>query len=117
MGCERTGVGEVEGERSVCCVCVEDGWGLQVHRSRTGRGQEREAFQNAYPQTPAPLSNLHFLPRPPTDTLHLLEEKFKCCTAVASSDIQAFEYQRDQKFVRLLFSVPSRTNWIFDQNK
>lgn len=45
MGCERTRVGEAEGERNVLCVCVGDGWGLQVYCSRTGRGQKREAFQ------------------------------------------------------------------------
>lgn len=77
IGCERKTVGEVEGERSACCVCVGDGWGLQVYCSRTGRGQKKRGSSNAYPQTPAPLSDLHFLPWPPTDALHLLEEKFK----------------------------------------
>lgn len=35
---------------------------------------EKVGFSNAYPQTPGPLSNLHLLPRPPTNTLHLLED-------------------------------------------
>lgn len=36
-----------------------------------------EGSSDAYPQTPAPLSDLHFLPRPPTDTLHLLQEEYR----------------------------------------
>lgn len=39
-------------------------------------GAEKIAFSNAYPRTPAPLSNLRFPPQPPTNALHLLEETF-----------------------------------------
>lgn len=104
------------GEKCVMCMCGRRLGATGSPQQDWPRAGKRD-FSNAYPQTPAPLSNLHFLPRPPTDTLHLLEEKFKCCTAMASSDIQAFENQKNQKFVWLLFSVHSRTNWIFDQNK
>lgn len=72
MGWEKRRVGDARG-RAVCDVFVwEMAGGLRFTVAGLAKG-----FANAYPQTPAPLSNLHFLPCPPTDARRVLHEKVK----------------------------------------
>lgn len=70
MDCERTGVGEAEGE--VCFVFAwEMAWGYRFTAAGLADGR-KEAFQ-----TPTHRLWLPFLPWPPTDILHVQEERFK----------------------------------------
>lgn len=64
-----------EAEECVMRLCGRS-LGAQDSLNQNWPRAEKLGHSNAHPQTPAAQSNLHFLPPPPTNALHLLEERF-----------------------------------------